>query len=250
MPPRFQFIVFLACVACASHPFQLFAQTPQPIPLPSASSTSPLDPHPLPPSEPPVFVTPPPFPTFPPLAPTTPPVQGPLPTGADMAAYQQARTPSASVALAPSSPTKTPSTQSFGQPAAPDAVTVQASGGAFGLIPLGSSATPLSVSRHSHQNSAASSQGNGGVSVSLQFDSARASSPVWIQTLDGGSFQTTDENGQPQTIIGGLGIPIGADGKVSFVFVPPAADGRYQVLIKLDDVTNIMPFMVGNPQAD
>lgn len=246
------FLASAALAAGTSLSGRLSAQVPPPTATPSGSSDSPLNPHPLPPFQPPAFVSPPPFPTLPQLAPTDPPVQGLLPSASERTAYQQARTPSAVVVPAPTTPvSQTTPTQSTLPSSQADSPPIQASGGAFNVIPIGSTpATGFASEGNPLASTGTARPAAAGVSVTLQFEAAKASTPVWIQTLDGGSLQTADENGQTLTTIGGLSLPTGADGKVRFVFVPPAADGLYQVLIKLEDVTNVMPFMVGNPDAN
>lgn len=83
--------------------------------------------------------------------------------------------------------------------------------------------------------------------VSLQFDAGRAGANVWVQPLDGGKITVLNANGALVTSSDGVSIPLSALGQLSFGFQPPAKIGRYQVLIRLDNVSSTLPFVILDP---
>ena len=86
--------------------------------------------------------------------------------------------------------------------------------------------------------------------VYLQFDPSRAGSGVWVQPLDGGQIATWDANGKAVYSNAGAFLPIPVTGQVAFSFQALARSGRYQVLIRLDSVSTIMPFVILDPSLD
>lgn len=86
------------------------------------------------------------------------------------------------------------------------------------------------------------------VNVSLRFDTSHAGAAVWVQPLDGGAILTQDANGKPVSNPGGCKVVLDASGQLVFSYQALAVPGRYQVLIRLDNVSSILPFIIPDPK--
>ncbi len=176
--------------------------------------------------------------------PATPPLD---PKGKpDWAAYRAALTPAVSVLLtAPGAKSDLPGQSKNAKisklaPPAPGKgasalVQPEVSGEAIGEINLGSPVGTVPPPA---------------ATVTLQFDVAHTGKRVWVQTLDGGSLQTPDAKAATIKAGGGCWIPLDKAGQLVFSFLPPAAYGRYQVLVRLGNVSTIVPFVVPDPAQD
>ena len=157
----------------------------------------------------------------------------------DFAAYAKARTPTASVGLtlgsATAVPPQNPLTQLIQTDAATTLLQPQVIGNVFSVVNLGA------LSGNTPPPPAA---------VTLQFDPARAGTKVWVQTLDGGTLQTLDSSGQAVAIQGGYWGTLNAAGQLIFTFQAPSASARYQVVVRLDNVSTIVPFVVPEATGD
>ncbi len=88
------------------------------------------------------------------------------------------------------------------------------------------------------------------VNVTLQFIAARAGATVWIQPLDGGAILGQDADGNPISSPGGCAGVLDASGQLVFGYQALALPGRYQVLVRLDNVSTILPFIIQDPSQD
>ena len=88
------------------------------------------------------------------------------------------------------------------------------------------------------------------VNISLQFDASRAGATVWVQPLDGGAILSQDANGNPISSPGGCAVVLDASGQLVFSYQALTLPGRYQVLIRLDNVSSILPFIIPDPNQD
>ena len=162
----------------------------------------------------------------------------------DLSGYVQARRPSISVVIAvPGSTsaqngasTGTPALQAAGTTVAGPSTTMQPQilGGVVGDINLGvlngGNPPPLAT-------------------VTLQFASTRAGALVWVQTLDGGTLQAQDAGAGMVTAQNGFWMELNTLGQVTFTFQAPASPMRYQVLLRLDNIPTVLPFVVPDPDA-
>ena len=87
-------------------------------------------------------------------------------------------------------------------------------------------------------------------SVTLQFDVGRAGASIWVQPLDGGTILVQDAGGNPVSSQDGSAITLNAAGQAAFSFQPLAQAGRYQVLVRLDNVSTVLPFVLLDPNMD
>ena len=161
-------------------------------------------------------------------------------------AYRRARTPSVNVVLTAASPKASLPAQSAaanvvrstpaaaGQAATATLQPQIIAGGLLGEVNLGalSGSTPPAAS------------------VTLQFDPANAGTQVWVQTLDGGILQAQDSTGQTTTAAGGFWLPLDNTGQLNFTFQAPAQSSSFRVLIRLGNISTILPFVVPDPSQD
>ena len=174
------------------------------------------------------------------LLPTAPPAPAATPGNTDLTAYRLARRPTVSTAIAfPASgvPTQNLATtwKAGALPVAgllPTILQPHTVGGVFSEINLGllQGANPPPPA-----------------TVTLQFDPANAGALVWVQALDGGTLQAQDPSGNPVKMGAGGWIQLDPTGQMSFTFQVPAASARYQVLVRLDNVSSVLPFVVPDP---
>ena len=75
----------------------------------------------------------------------------------------------------------------------------------------------------------------GPATVTLLYNPACADLKVTVAPLDGGTL-----NGSA----GGKQIAIGSDGKLTFVYQPPATPGYYNVVVSLGAYQRVLPFQV------
>ena len=87
-------------------------------------------------------------------------------------------------------------------------------------------------------------------SVSLQFDTSRAGASVWIQPLDGGTINFQNADGSTGSDPQGVFLTLDAQGTLTFAFQAPAQAGRFQVLLRLDNISSFLPFVVLDPSQD
>lgn len=85
------------------------------------------------------------------------------------------------------------------------------------------------------------------VNVTLQFDASRAEVTVWVQPLDGGTILAQDANGKSISSPAGCTVVLDASGQLVFGYQALALPGRYQVLIRLDNISTILPFVIPDP---
>ena len=86
--------------------------------------------------------------------------------------------------------------------------------------------------------------------VTLQFDASRAGMTVWVQPLDGGAILAQDSSGSPVSSPGGCTLVLNTLGQLVFGYQALTQMGRYQVLIRLEDVSTILPFVIPSPTQD
>lgn len=95
---------------------------------------------------------------------------------------------------------------------------------------------------------------NGGTApaagIALQFDASQAGETVWVQPLDGGSILTQDIDGNPVSSPAGCTFALDASGQVAFSYQALALPGRYQVLIRLGNVSMMLPIVIPDPNQD
>ena len=162
----------------------------------------------------------------------------------DLGAYRQARQPTASVAITfPVKNILSLPTQSLATRTLPASPASQAAGVLSTLQPtaLDGIFSEVNLGFLSGSNPPPPA------TVTLQFNPSRAGTAIWVQTLDGGSLQTQDAEGHAVNIQGGGWIELNAAGQISFTFQAPAFSARYQVLVRLDNVSSVLPFLVPDP---
>lgn len=167
----------------------------------------------------------------------------PLPAVGDLDAYQAARVPVVTVSLPQpaASPNKLDrrlarlaATAAGAGDLLPTPPTIQAHGRIFDEVNLGDLLGGQAPA----------------TAVILQFLATRAGATVWVQPLDGGAILTQDAEGKTVTNAGGAPLVVGALGQLNFSFQAPARPGRYQVLIRLDSVSTLLPFVILDPSGD
>ncbi len=134
-----------------------------------------------------------------------------LPTLAEVAAYNAARTPQISVTLAAGS---TP-------------ITVATGDGILTPIFLPSSPTP--------------------VVIVLTYPSGGAGQVVWVQMLQGGTLTAIGPDGKTYDGSRGFFLTLGALNSVAFTYQAPNNASTYQVLTRFSNVLTVLPFTVSAP---
>ena len=86
--------------------------------------------------------------------------------------------------------------------------------------------------------------------VTLQFDASVAGTTVWVQPMDGGAILSQDASGKPVSLPGGTFLALDATGAATLSFQAPARTGRFQVLIRCQNVSSTLPFVVLDPSVD
>ncbi len=172
-----------------------------------------------------------------------------VPSQADIAAYNAARTPLASVVLG-TSPTATLTGTSSAKAqtlAAINTVQPVATGGVFTQIDLSAAA----VSRPKKGRTSAANGTSGSppalATVTLTYTADRAGDAIWVQPLEGGTVSVVDDTGKTIASNDGFLLEIGETGTTSFYFQAPAASSTYQVLTRLDNVATVLAFLVPDP---
>ncbi len=180
------------------------------------------------------------------LAPNVSPGTIVTPGAIDLTAYNQARQPSAKIAVIfPVSTISALPQQGFAThvDAKAAATSAAATGIATALQPtlLGGVFSEVNLGYLNGAKLPPSAR------LTLQFDASRAGAAVWVQALDGGTLQTQDATGNSVDIAGGGWIELDSAGQISFTFQAPALSARYQVMVRLDNVSTVLPFIVPDP---
>ena len=75
--------------------------------------------------------------------------------------------------------------------------------------------------------------------------------PVALQPqAHGGVVLLPDASGNPQSHPEGGSVLINVLGQATFAFQSPAPAGRYQIVVRLDNVSTILPFLVADPSLN
>ena len=172
-----------------------------------------------------------------------------VPSQADLAAYNAARTPQATVVLGTPPTTSTTSSVNAQVTAAINTVQPAATGGVFTQVDLRAAA----VSRP-RKGGTSGANGTSGTlpalaTVTLTYTVDRAGDAIWGQPLNGGTVSVVDGAGKTITSNNGFALEIGPAGTTSFCFQAPAASSTYQVLTRLDNVATVLAFLVPDPNS-
>lgn len=181
-----------------------------------------------------------------------------LPAASDAADYRAARTPQANVTLAGGTPlaqtaqsraAATGLNDDLGAP-----LTFAAVGGVFPTIDLASASGISAAGKQTSTTKASPARTAAAAAlppatVTLNFDPMRAGTVISVQMFDGGTLSAQNADGNTVTSQEGFLMEISPAGSVSFTFQAPDRPGRYQVAVRLDNITTVLPFVVPDPAS-
>lgn len=187
--------------------------------------------------------------------PTAPPGDTPVititpgvPSAAEMAAYNAARTPQVTATLSAAT-TPASGASSTGSPAASrpaSAIQPRITNGACAIITLPAAAV---VGSKTARNSAAdaSPQAQPVTTVVLTYTAGYAGQLVWVQMMRGGTLTATDTAGQTYDGSQGFFLTLDASGTAIFKYQAPNTSGTYQVLTRFSNMVTTLRFLVPEP---
>ena len=167
-----------------------------------------------------------------------------LPSAADFAAYNAARTPTVNITLNPVATGGVSPSGAARSAAAPVQQAAQREVSTQITLPP---APPAKSTASRAGATAASSNSQPVATVLLTYDSSGAGNAVWVRMLRGGTLTATDSTGKTYDGSRGFFLTLDASGTATFNYQAPNASGTYQVLTRFSNVATPLTFTVPDP---